>query len=191
MHRRRHRNIHTHTHTHKWTVGLPFDSLVCHPSCCVRGSKVFCVPFALCRGYTHSASIRRHAPTPDNFTLAAIAGGDNHIKPPCWGAFNAASVPLRTWHPAGCASACWRYNGAGCVFPFFLSSFFFPLLLSYRTGVFLCRRYLFSDGFTIACQWAKFELAESDASAGLVLKTTRNSSEIHTQFIFSLFELGR
>ena len=39
-------------------------------------------------------------PAPDNFTIPALAGGDNHIKLSWQEALNSAPVPLRVWHPA-------------------------------------------------------------------------------------------
>lgn len=40
------------------------------------------------------------SPAPDNFTIPALAGGDNHIRLPWQEALNSAPVPLRVWHPA-------------------------------------------------------------------------------------------
>lgn len=40
------------------------------------------------------------SPAPDNFTIPALAGGDNHIRLSWQEALNSAPVPLRVWHPA-------------------------------------------------------------------------------------------
>lgn len=81
-------------------------------------------------------------PAPDNFTIAALAGGDNHIKLPWQEALNSASVPLRVWHPAVS-----REHAADVTMRRFVFSFFHFVPLLYFLLFFLCccRRNAFSS----------------------------------------------
>lgn len=68
-------------------------------------------------------------PAPDNFTIPALAGGDNHIKLPWQEALNSASLPLRVWHPAVSPEDAADVTMRRFVFSFFYSVaslFFFP-----------------------------------------------------------------
>lgn len=82
-----------------------------------------------------AAPFERPHPAPDNFTIPALAGGDNHIRLPWQEALNSAPVPLRVWHPADSPEHAADVTMRRFVFSFFFtphrSSFFFffnPLL---------------------------------------------------------------
>ena len=75
-------------------------------------------------------------PAPDNFTIPALAGGDNHIKLPWQEALNSASLPLRVWHPAVSPEHAADVTMRRFVFSFFYSVaslFFFPPFFSRRS----------------------------------------------------------
>lgn len=77
-------------------------------------------------------------PAPDNFTIPALAGGDNHIKLPWQEALNSAPVPLRVWHPAVSPEHAADVTMRRFVFSFFQSvaSLFFFFFLFFC----FCRR---------------------------------------------------
>lgn len=60
-------------------------------------------------------------PAPDNFTIPALAGGDNHIKLPWKEALNSAPVSLRVWHPAVSPEHAADVTMTRFVFPIFYS----------------------------------------------------------------------
>lgn len=102
---------------------------------------------------------------PDNFTIPALAGGDNHIKLPWQEALNSAPVPLRVWHPAVSPEHAADVTMRRFVFWFFhsMSSLLFFFLFSFLPpppSKYICER------FGIPCHWGrKSELAESSVTA--------------------------
>lgn len=127
------------------------------PPCCVRSD----VPGVGTAERASRSAVWVSLPASDNFTIPALAGGDNHIKLPWQEALNSAPVPLRVWHPAVSPEHAADVTMRRFVFSFFhsVASFFFFL--------FFCRRLrnVFGNNLGICVTGAKSELAESSVTA--------------------------
>lgn len=111
--------MHTHNRRHRRTPWQRWWKLL--TPCCVWSG----VPGVGTARRASRSAASASLPAPDNFTIPALAGGDNHIRLPWQDALNSAPVPLRVWHPAVCRRACcWRYNEV-CVFIFQVNDTFF------------------------------------------------------------------
>ncbi len=79
-------------------------------------------------------------PAPDNFTIPALAGGDNHIKLPLTRGIEFSSGPLKSLAFSSFSwTCCWRYNEKVCIFIFSLHGllFFFPLFFAADSEMYL------------------------------------------------------
>lgn len=112
-----HTYVHAHTHSLTYAQALWWRLRMLPTPCCVRND----VPGVGTGRGASSSAIWASLPAPDNFTIPALAGGDNHIKLPWQEALNSAPVPLRVWHPADSAERATDVTMSRFVFSFFHS----------------------------------------------------------------------
>lgn len=151
-----------HTHSHTYTQSLWWRWWMLPTPCCVRSD----VPgVGTARGASRSA-VWASLPAPDNFTIPALAGGDNHIKLPWQEALNSASVPLRVWHPAASPEHAADVTMRRFVFSFFhsVASHFFFFFLFFFLFAAASKTYLGTIWVSMSLG-RKSEMAESSVTA--------------------------
>lgn len=131
--------IHTHSLWWRWWM-LPTP-------CCVRSD----VPgTGTARGASRSA-FWASLPAPDNFTIPALAGGDNHIKLPLTRGIEFSFGPLKSLASSSLSwTCCWRYNEKVCVFIFSLC-----ITLVFFLFFFRCLRNVFRNDLRFHVTGAK------------------------------------